>query len=306
MADELAGDGVTDGQVESSAPADAPIETPAGGAEVQEAPESAGFDWADMRAQLTGGDEALEKVIGRYRSADAFSKAFMAQRQKLSERQEQSVPKLDKDSTPEQIQQYRELMGIPNDVADYQISFGEGYELSEGDAEAVENFKEYMHGKNVPPSAAQAALEWYQETVEADRQQKNANAADFHAEASDTLRVEWGKEFAANQNAIKAYINDTLGPEQADALRGLRLENGAMLMDSPDVLRLLVQPAADYMGGDMMISGETGAMAKTFDARIKEILNLKNTDPRGEWREDSIQEELAGLYAKKAKLNKAG
>lgn len=301
--DQIADGGVTDAPVDAPAPTDAPLATEAPASDVPAESDGPSFDWADMRAQLTGGDEALEKVIGRYRSADAFSKAFMAQRQKLSERAEQSVPTLADDATPEQIQQYRELMGIPNDAADYQVGFAEGFELGEADAAALDAFKEHMHGRNIPPSAAQAAIEWYQDTMEADRQQKNANAADFHNEASDTMQVEWGREFEANQNAIKSYINDTLGSEQAEALRGLRLENGAMLMDSPDVLRLLVQPATDYMGGDMMIAGDPGTMAKTVDERMKEILQMRVSDPHG-YKEESIQEELAGLYQKKARLEK--
>ena len=94
MAEETADAGVTDAPLDTAAPADAPVTPEAAQADVPAEPQSPSFDWADVRGQLTGGDEALEKVIGRYRSLDAFGKAFMSQRQKLSERTEVSAPTL--------------------------------------------------------------------------------------------------------------------------------------------------------------------------------------------------------------------
>ena len=266
-------------------------------------PAAPSFDWADMRAQLTGGDESLEKIIGRYRSADAFAKAFLAQRQKLSERVETSVPKIDADSTPEQIAEYRQLMGIPDDVADYGVDFGEGFEAMEEDAGVLDAFKAHMHENNVPPQAAQAAVEWYQGLIEGQRQEQNERADQVHQEASDALKVEWGREFEANQNAIRQYLDQSLGADKAEEIRSMRLMDGSMLMDNPDVLRMLVQPSVDYMGGDMMIAGDSATMAKTLGERRDELLELRLSDPQ-KYKSDAVQEEIGRIYSQLARVGK--
>lgn len=266
------------------------------------APEAPSFDWADMRGAMTGGDEGMEKVFGRYRSADAFAKAFMAQRQKLSERAEPAIPTLDENSTPEDIAAYRQAMGIAENVDDYGVNFGEGFEMADGDAEVLTAFKEHMHSSNVPPNAAQAAVEWYQNLVETDRQAKNEMADTVHSEASDALKAEWGREFDANQNAIKSYLNESLGAERADEMREMRMADGSYLMDNPDVLRLLVQPASDYMGGDLMVAGDQATAAKTLNERKNELMALRLSDPV-KYKSDEVQEEVAGIFAKLGRLN---
>ncbi len=302
MADEAIDAGeVTDVPASDAAPTDAPIETEVPAGEAPAEPQAPAFDWQDMRSALTGGDETLEKVVGRYRSADAFAKAFMAQRQKLSERVEAKVPELPDDATPEQIAEYRQAVGIPDDVAEYGVDFAEGFEVGEEDSAALNNFKEFMHERNIPPQQAQAAVEWYQNLVETDRQEKNENADHVQGESSDALKAEWGREFDANQNAIRSYLDQTLGAEQAGALREMRMSDGSYLMDNADVLRLLVQPSVDYMGGDMMIAGDQATMAKTLNERKEELMQLRLTDPV-KYKSEAVQEEMSQIYSKLGKI----
>lgn len=293
---------VADVSATDAAPTDAPATPEAPAVEVSEESSAPSFDWADVRGQLTGGDESMEKVIGRYRSLDAFGKAFMAQRQKLSERAEPSIPQLGENPTEEQVAAYREAMGIPDSLDDYAVTFGEGFEGAAGDDDVLGNFKEHMHNRNVPPAAAQAAVEWYQQLVETDRQQKNENAGIVHEEASDALRAEWGREFEGNQNAIKSYLNEALGADEANGLREMRMEDGSYLMDNPQLLRLLVQPATDYMGTGM-IAGDTATMAKTLTQRRDELLAQRLSDPQG-YKSDAVQEELTSIYQKLDRMKK--
>ncbi len=133
---------------DAPAPTDAPTEAPAS--------ETPSFEWSDVRTALVGEDAAMEKVVGRYRSLDAFGKAFMAQRQKLSERAPE-LPTLGENPSDEEVAAYREAYGIPADVAGYEVTFGEEFDHTEADAGILDGFKASMHESNVPPAAAQAA-----------------------------------------------------------------------------------------------------------------------------------------------------
>jgi hypothetical protein len=298
MSDETleAGD-VVDAPTTESAPTDAPAaEAPA-----EATPEAPALEWADIRTALSGGDEAMDKVIGRYRSLDAFGKAFMAQRQKLSERAPE-LPTLGENPSDEEVAAYREAYGIPAEVDGYEVTFGEEFDHSEADQGILDGFKAAMHESNVPPGAAQAAINWYQNLVETDRQAKNEMADTVGDESANALKAEWGREFDGNVAAVQNYLNQSLGEEQAEDLRSLRMEDGSFLMDNADVLRLLVQPAIDYVGPNSIIGGDVATAAKTLNERKDELLSMRLNDPN-KFKSEGIQEELADIYGKLSRLN---
>lgn len=294
---------------EDAAAEAAPIEpagTPVADAPVSEAPAEAPaptMDWADMRTSIAGGDESLGKMLSRYGSAEAMGKAFAAQRQKLSERQEPTIPTLGDDPTPEQVAEFRTAMGIPENVDDYAVNFAEGFEAGEADGAALESFKAFMHERNIPPSQAGAAVEWYAGLVETQRQEANANADRVAEESNDALKAEWGREFDGTVNAIKSYLNDNLGAQEAEGLRSMRMEDGSMLMDNPNVLRLLATPARDYIGGDGLISGDLQTAAKSVSEEITGLMQLRLNDP-AKYKSDEVQSRLAELYQKKERITR--
>lgn len=278
---------------DAPAPTDAPTEAPAS--------ETPSFEWSDVRTALVGEDAAMEKVVGRYRSLDAFGKAFMAQRQKLSERAPE-LPTLGENPSDEEVAAYREAYGIPADVAGYEVTFGEEFDHTEADAGILDGFKASMHESNVPPAAAQAAINWYQNLVETDRQAKNEMADTVGDESANALKAEWGREFDSNAAAIQNYLNQSLGAEEAEAMRSLRMEDGSFLMDNADVLRLLVQPATDYVGPNSIIGGDVATAAKTLNERKDELLGMRLSDPN-KFKTEGIQEELADIYGKLSRIN---
>lgn len=286
---------------------EAPVsEAPVTDAPVSEAPAEAPaptMDWADMRTSIAGGDESLGKMLSRYGSAEAMGKAFAAQRQKLSERQEPTIPTLGDDPTPEQVAEYRTAMGIPENVDDYAVNFAEGFEVGEADGAALESFKAFMHERNIPPSQAGAAVEWYAGLVETQRQEANANADRVSEESHNALKTEWGRDRDGNINAIRAYLDDNLGAQKAESLRSMRMEDGSMLMDNADVLRLLVTPARDYIGGDGLISGDLQTAAKSVSEEITGLMQLRLNDP-AKYKSDEVQSRLSQLYEKKDRITR--
>jgi|SRR5690242_7395 len=289
------------------APAPAPASDPAPkpGAISDPAPEQAADPAADkgelqkLRETLAGGDEKFLKELERYKSIDSIGKAFRDNKKAASERK--TTPSLSDKSTPEEIKAFREANGIPEEADAYPVSFREDYKPSETDTAILGSFKEAMHERNVPPAAAAAALEWYQDFATEQQQQLDANLAKVAKETQTTLRSEMGGEFDGNMGAVREFMTAQLGKDGFDRMMGLRLMDGSRLQDDPAFVKMMAQVSTDYYGSNAIFNGDVETTAKTVQERIDEILKLRNTDPE-KYKSDVVQAEITKLYAQKQKI----
>lgn len=268
---------------------------PAGDPPADDPPAELGNLPDNWREIMANGDDKKLAYLKRFKSHDTFLNAQLAQNQRA--RESTKAPTLPDNATPEQVAAYRKATGIPENAADYGLAFPEGFEAQDADNDLMGEFGTFMHENNVPPGAAQRALEWYSDYIDQDRQTKNARAVQQHQEASDQLALDWGKDFDGNTNAVKKYLNDMLGEDQANAFRALQLPDGSLLGNNIDMMKLLVTPAVDNAGPNFIYSSDTAETAKTLQERKDELQGMRLTDPT-KWKSDDVQKELHELYGR--------
>jgi hypothetical protein len=108
----------------------------------------------------------------------------------------------------------REIMNIPNEVDEYEITTGEIPEGTELDEARLGSFKELAHKVGLTVEQAQAIADWEIESGSADLQQIEQEEELSVREAEETLRKEWtGDKFEYNMGKV-ANVMDYLGLEE--------------------------------------------------------------------------------------------
>jgi hypothetical protein len=254
-----------------------------------------------FREKLAGGDETILKQLARYKSIDAISRGFR-EAYNTAKNGGPKLPALSDKSTPEEVKAYREAMGIPEDPTAYPGDFREGYQATEADKAILGDFKQAMHARNVPPAAAAAALDWYQDFATAQQQELDGNLAKVAKETQAALRNEWGGEYDGNIGAAQQLMTAHLGKEGFEGMMGLRLMDGSRLQDNIEFVKMMAQLGADYYGGNAIMTGDVETTAKTVQERIDELLSLRVKDPE-KYKSDDVQQKITKLYAQRDKIN---
>ncbi|WP_234819178.1 hypothetical protein [Sinorhizobium meliloti] len=254
-----------------------------------------------FREKLAGGDETILKQLGRYKSIDAISRGFR-EAYNTAKNGGPKLPALSDKSTPEEVKAYREAMGIPEDPTAYPGDFREGYQATDADKAILGDFKTAMHARNVPPAAAAAALEWYQDFATAQQQELDGNLAKVAKETQSALRNEWGGEYDGNIGAAQQLMTSHLGKEGFEGMMGLRLMDGSRLQDNIAFVKMMAQLGADYYGGNAIMTGDVETTAKTVQESIDELLALRVSDPE-KYKSDDVQQKITKLYAQRDKIN---
>lgn len=272
---------------------------PAGG-EQQATPDAAPGDLQKLRETLAGGDAGLLKQLERYKSVDAISKMVKEARQ-AAQNAGKPLTLSDK-ATDDEIKAYREAYGIPPDAKDYPGEFRPDYQASDLDNAILGEFKASMHAKNIPPAAAAAALEWYQDFATAQKQELDGNMAKVAKETQAALRAEWGGEYDGNLNAAQQLMTTHLGDDGFNRMMGMRLQDGSRLQDDPAFVKMMAQLGADYYGGNAIFNGDIETTAKTVQERIDDLLKIRQSDPE-KYKSDEVQSQIVKLYAQRDKIN---
>lgn len=253
-----------------------------------------------LREQLSGGDEKLLNHLGRYKSVDAIGKAFREARQ-AAQNAGKPITLGDK-ATPEEVKAYREAYGIPEDAAAYPGDFRADFKPSDADKAILGDFKTAMHSKNVPPQAAAAALEWYQDFAQAQQQELDSNMVKVAKQTQSELRAEWGGEYDGNISATEELMKTHLGQENFENIVNRRFSDGSRLVDDPAFVKMMAQIATDYYGSNAIFNGDIETTSKTIDEKIADYRKMQIDDPE-KYRSPAVQEAVAALYAQKEKLD---
>lgn len=253
-----------------------------------------------LREQLAGDDPKLLTHLGRYKSVDAISKAF---REARNAAQNAGKPlTLGEKATPEDVKAFREAYGIPEDAAAYPGDFRQDFKPSDADKAILGDFKTAMHGKNVPPAAAAAALEWYQDFATAQQQELDGNMAKVAKETQSALRSEWGGEYDGNIGAVQELMTSHLGEDGFGEMMSMRMMDGSRLQDHPGFVKMMAQIATDYYGSNAIFNGDIETTSKTIDEKLADYRKMQTDEPE-KYRSPAVQEAVAALYAQKEKLD---
>lgn len=202
----------------------------------------------------------------------------------------------DESSTPEQVAEWRELAGVPETPAAYELSAPE--QLPEGvqwDDTRAAKLSEIAHKHHVPKAAlkalAEADLQFQSEL--AGRAQ--AQIEEAKAEAKAQLVADWGSNFEANSNTVR-HLASRLGEsaqvpqEQLEALANNPAFNKIVLGMSKLISEDSARTPAGF--GDL----------RSDQQRADEIMSGK--DP--EWGKKYMQGDRAAMDLVSQLLQKAG
>lgn len=257
-------------------------------------------DLQRLREQLAGGDEKLLKHLERYKSVDSISKTFKEARQ-AAQNAGKPIALTDK-STPEEVKAYREAYGIPDDAAAYPGDFRSDFKPSEADTAILGDFKSAMHARNVPPQAAAAALEWYQDFATAQQQELDGNLVKVAKETQGALRAEWGGEYDGNIGAVQELMTTHLGQDGFGEMMEMRMMDGSRLQDHPGFVKMMAQIATDFYGSNAIFNGDIETTGKTVQERIDGLLQLRQSEPE-RYKSDDVQSQITKLYQQRDKIN---
>lgn len=257
-------------------------------------------DLQRFREQLAGGDEGILKGLERYKSIEAISKAFKEARQAVKNAGKPLA--LSDKATEEEVKAYREAYGIPADAKDYPGAFRDGFKASDFDNAILGDFKTAMHERNVPPAAAAAALDWYQDFATAQQQELDGNMAKVAKQTQADLRSEWGGEYDGNIGAVQELMKSHLGEDGFNGMMSMRMMDGSRLQDHPGFVKMMAQIATDYYGSNAIFNGDIETTSKTIDEKLADYRKMQTDDPE-KYRSPAVQEAVAALYAQKEKLD---
>lgn len=182
---------------------------------------------------------------------------------------------LPKDAKPEDVTEWRKANGIPETPDKYDLTLEDGTVIGDADRPMVMKFVERMHGENATPTQVKAALASYfdiQKEVIASRDE--TDAANKIA-VEEELRAEYGGEYRANVNIVKAMLQSAPG-EIADDFLTARMANGKRVVDDPRMVRFLVNQArALHPTATIVPSGGDQSKAITDEiAQIESTMRL--------------------------------
>lgn len=226
-------------------------------------------DWPeDWRDRMSGGDDKVKRIIGRYGSPAALAKALVEAKDLI-----RSGPKKPDAEDAKGMAEWRKANGIPEEPAGYKLPVIPGVEWSDADKPAIAAYFEEAHRDGLPQSAVETGLKWYAKA--------QAEAATARSEAEkiavrqteDELRQEWGPEYRANIQLAKRAIEGL--PEEIRAIHLATLPDGRKLGANPAFIKWAAQLGRDEFG-DAALIGQDGS--STISSRKAEIEKIRDTD----------------------------
>ncbi len=254
----------------------------------------------DWRDKLAGDDQKYRKQLERYASPQALAKAHKELQSKVSSGELLKAAKLPENPTAEELTAWRKDNNVPEKPADYMNDLPSGIIIGDEDKERVNSFIETMHGKNVSKDVVQAAIEWNQNKIEAERQEVYDRNSDLQEQTEEALRAEWGPEFKRNINLVNGVIA-TLPEAARDVFAGAKALDGTALFNNPDIMRWMVDMARKVNPVGTVVTGATNISA--VDSEIEQIEKVMK-DNRPAYNKDAkMQDRYMQLLEAKDRFN---
>lgn len=250
--------------------------------------------WGDTwRQELAGTDDKAIKQLERFASPKALWDSYQAAYQKIRSGELKSP--LPENPTPEQLTAFRQERGIPETPEGYLEKLPNGLVIGENDKPIFDSFVKELHSVNADPKVAHAAVAWYNKFQE-DQAAKTAEADTGHrSETEDALRAEWGADYRANVNHVKAFLDSA--PEGiADKIANARDSDGRAVLNDAAVMCWLVQTARELNPSHTIVPGTGGNNAQTIETEIDTIEKYMRTNSKDYYRDEKMQEKLRHLY----------
>lgn len=227
----------------------------------------------EWRTRMAKGDEKLLKRLERYATDADVANALVHAQDRIAKG---IKPTLDANATPEQVKEYRTLLGVPEKPEDYKLELAGGRVVGDEDRPMVDAFLKEMHAAHAPPALVNAAINAYYARQDAAIEAREDLDLDQKVACTTQLKEDFGSEFKENMLAVAGLL-DILPTGVGDALRGARLADGTALFNDPNVVRGLVQLARDLNPAASVVPGSGGNAAQTVAEKIKALTDVMAT-----------------------------
>lgn len=257
----------------------------------------------NWRDQISKGDEKKLNVLARYSTPADVLDAFFEARDKIKKGEVSSG--LPENPTEEQLKEYREANGIPEDPDGYELTLDDGLVLGDEDRKAFAPVFEAMHKANMPTSAVNEVVNSFLQgqAAEVERMQERDNLD--AQETTATLKERWGADFAANKQLVNTLVRDMLPPDVVDAFMDARLPGGKAMFNEPSVLAGLAKLARELNPAATLVPAD-GDPRRNVETRIKELESQMSKDIDAWHKDKSAQQELRQLYDAREKYKSRG
>lgn len=223
---------------------------------------------------MAGDDPKELAILERVASPKVAFQNYRELQKKLSSGEYRRA--LPKDAKPEDIAAWRKEQGIPETPDKYDLTLTDGTVVGDADKGVAMKFVERMHGKNATPEQVKEGLSTYFELrKEAVVKQQETDAA-HNVETEELLRSEYGGEYRANVNDVKAMLQSAPGGIM-DKILGARQPDGRMMANDPDVLRWLVGMSRELHPTSTIVP-PGGDQSKVIDDEIRQIEGMMRTE----------------------------
>jgi hypothetical protein len=235
----------------------------------------------DWRAQIAGDDPEALKALGRFTDPKAFYKSFNEAQTKI--RAGELAKPLGKDATPEQIAEYRQANGIPNDVKGYFEKLPQGLVIGKEDQPMFDAFGKIAHEANIPPAFVHAAAKWYYDGLNKTIAEERAVDQADSLKVTEQLRNKYGADYEANMSILDNWL-DGLPQDVKGLFKDASLGDGTRLFNSPEAMHFLISQARTVNPVAHLIPAGGNNSAMTVDSEIAALDKLMRDRSSEYWK----------------------
>lgn len=282
----------------SPAPAPAPGPAPAPAPGPAPAPAPVEATWPEKwRETVSKGDAKILARMQRYGSPEALADALIAAQNRISSGE--LKPVLKKDSTPEQVAEWRAANGVPESADKYDLG---GAKLSESGKAFLEKYLPVAHAANLTADQVKTNLAFIADMNKAETQARQLRDVELEETGEEALRAEWGGEFKRNISFIHNLLDGAASPAFKEALLGGRLADGTPIGSSPEGMRFLMSLALVQNPTGTLVPGFNNNPVQGVEEEITKIETLMRTDNAAYVKDEKQQARLRELYGAREKL----
>ena len=243
-----------------------------------------GYWPADWRENISKGDTKLQQRLGRYQSPQALAEALIAAQNKISSGE--LKPVLGKNPTPEQLKEFRDANGIPEEPTKYDLKDVKTDLLT---PEHVDIILKNAHSANQTPEQVKASITAATSIVQSIKEQQTEKDATDKVTNEDALRSEWGGEFRKNINLIQGLLDGQADEKlKGDFLRA-RMPDGTMLGNHPSFMRMALQLALINNPTGTVVPGAGGDVDKGLREELGKIQDTMKNSRAAYNKDDKMQ-----------------
>ena len=205
--------------------------------------------------------------IQKFTEIDALAKSYI-NATKMIGQDKMVVP--NNNFTEDQWSDAYSKMGRPESADKYSLNIKS--DVIPFEETAIKSFQEQAHKLGLNNQQAQGVLDFYKNTTEGSIQQSKVDTETAQAQAQQSLRQEWGREYDANISKAKSLAKANVSAE----VLLMELKDGTRVGDHPEIVKGFAK-IANLLSEDKIVSTEAENMDRSTDIQqeIDQIMNDK-------------------------------